>query len=145
MKYSSDTWDDQLIELINKYPIPEEPIVPPEIRFPFMMIYYRKKPSLRNNNYLMAVAIFSISDYSITRKNLSHKGWSTETLMFDLPEFMRDDHELNRYLYYKFHDWDHISRILSTEDKTLLLQLKDLFPCKTVYLKEKNGQYKFIL
>lgn len=145
MKFSEEEWNQQLKELIEREPIPTEPIIPPEITFPFMMVYYRKKPTLRNSNYLMAVAIFTIADYCITKRNLKHKGWSVSTLMFDLPEFMKDDCNYSRYSLYKYHDWNSISRILSEEDKMLLPQLIDLFPCKTIYFKEKNGQLKFIL
>jgi hypothetical protein len=144
-KVNSEEWDKQLLELIEKYPIPKIPEIPPGITFPFMIVYYRKKLSLRNNNYLMAVPIFTIADHYIIRRNLTHKGWPIQTLIFDIPEFMKSDHEYSRYSLYKYHDWDHINKILSDEDKKLLPQLKELYPCKTTYMKEKNGQYKFII
>lgn len=141
-----EEWDRQLIDFINKNPIPEEPIIPLEITFPFMMVYYRKKLSLRNHNYLLAVAIFSIADYASSKRSIVHKGWATPTLMFDLPEFMKDDHLNNRYIYYKFHDWNSIEHILSVQDKLLIPNMEELFPCnKLVKLREKNGQYKFII
>ena len=66
--------------------------------------------------------------------------------MFDLPEFMKDDHLNNRYIYYKFHDWNSIEHILSVQDKLLIPNMEELFPCnKLVKLREKNGQYKFII
>lgn len=140
-----EQFDRELAAFISKTPIPKEPEIPAEITFPFMMVFYRKKPSLRNHNYLMAVAIFSIADLTVCVRSLTHKGWPVMTLIFDLPDFMQDDQKNNRYIYYKFQSWSDIIPILSDSDKMLITDMGEMYPCKIAYMKEKSGQLKFIL
>ncbi|MGV8136508.1 MAG: hypothetical protein AB2L20_14965 [Mangrovibacterium sp.] len=140
-------WDAELVEMIRKYfPAgypPQPPVVPPELTFPFMMVFYRKKVTDRNYRYLAAAAIHNLSDMVILKRNLKHKGWPTMTLMFDLPDFMTDISGY-RYRMYWFQNWDDIARILSPADRELIPELKELFPCPQGQVKDKKGQYRLI-
>jgi len=147
METDTSHWDTELAEMIQKYfpdgyP-PKPPVVPPEIQFPFMMVFHRKKVTDQNYRYLAAAAIHNISDMIILKRNLKSKGWPTMTMMFDLPDFMKIDTGF-RYRMWWFQNWDDISRILSPSDLELLPDLKELFPCPTGQVKDKKGQYKLI-
>ncbi len=141
-------WDVQVKEMIQKYfpdgyP-PEPPVVPPCIKFPFMVVFHRNKISSRNNDYLVAVAVFKMSDLAVCKRSLKHKGWPNMTLMFDLPEFMKNDHFNNRHIYWFYRNWDDIERHLSPTDKMLLPDLKELYPCPITRVKDKKGQFKLV-
>lgn len=135
-------WDAEL----DKFDLtePEEPVIPPEITFPFMMVFHRNKISQRNNNYLVGCAIFRLCDISILKRNLAHKGWPNMTLMFDLPDFMHVCENQNRYVSWIFQNWQDIERVLSSNDKQLIPDLMDLFPCPCTQVMEKKGQFKII-
>jgi len=135
-------WDEELSHW--DLTVPEEPIIPPEITFPFMMVFHRKKISQRNNNYLAAAAIFKLCDLSILKRNFAHKGWPNMTLMFDLPEFMMDCENHNRYVLWGFRNWKDIERVLSPKDKMLIPDMMELFPCPNTQILTKKGQYKLI-
>jgi hypothetical protein len=140
----NERWDRELAELIAKSPIPAgPPEIPPGITFPFLMVYHRKKVSNRNNNYLMAAVIENIGDLTIISRNLAHKGWPNKTLMFDIPEFMLG-WVTNRYMYWRYNNWDEIAPDLSDSDRMLIPELKKLFPCPTTQVVDKKGQYKLI-
>jgi len=137
--------DKDLVELIQKTDFcTEPPVIPPEITFPFMMVFHRKKISVRNNNYLVGTAIFKLCDIMIQKRNLAHKGWPNMTLMFDLPEFMIKYQHANRYVSWCFQDWNDLERVISENDKLLIPELKTLFPCPATQIKEKKGQFKLI-
>ncbi|HAH24900.1 MAG TPA: hypothetical protein DCL77_14295 [Prolixibacteraceae bacterium] len=141
-------WDREAAAIIQKYfgdnyP-PIEPVIPPEITFPFMMVFHRKKISQRNNNYLVASPIFQLCDIAILKRNLAHKGWPNMTLMFDLPDFMIKNKHPYRYLSWIFQDWNDLERILSPSDKLLIPDLNTQFPCPSTQILTKKGQYKLI-
>ena len=138
-------FDQELIEFIEKAPIPAgPPIIPDGIVFPFMMVYHRKRVTASNNNYLVAVVIASIGDLSMCKRSLTHKGWPTMAMMFDVPEHMKDDPMQNRVLFHKFQNWDYLSSVLTEEEKQIIPDLKKMYPCPETQVKGKKGQYKLI-
>lgn len=139
-----EEWDKQLEEFIQKNP--PAPEFPAEIiKFPFMMVYYRKKISARNRKYLVAVGLESPCDFSIVSRNLKHKGWPVMAMYFDLPEWMMQTPEQTRYSYYTFLNWDSIERIISSDERKMIPDLKEMFPCPITQIKEKSGQYTLVM
>lgn len=138
-------WDKELVEYVAKKPfMTTEPEIPEEIKFPFMMVFHRKKISQRNNNYLVGCAIMKLCDMSVLKSNLKHKGWPNMTLMFDLPKFMIPHETDNRYVSWIFQNWMDLERVLSPSDKLLVPALMELFPCPSTQVLTKKGQYKLI-
>ena len=126
----NEKWDKEIQEMIQKSHFFTEPIVvPDEIKFPFLMVFYRKKVTSRNTNYLLAAPIMGITDIAVQRRSIKHHGWPIMTLMFDLPEWMIPDETATRYEYWKFDNWNHIKKHLSKTDQLLIPDLEIMFPC----------------
>ena len=106
-------WHQQLIDFAIKY-LPA-PTCPPEIKFPFLAVFYRKKISRRNNTYLVAVAIQNYGDIVSLQRNLKHKGWPTLAMTFILIDYFLPDFKLNRYLFHNFQNWDNFTTATTKE------------------------------
>ena len=153
-KEINEEFDKQLIALSKKHTphIPlsklfnqKKPKVPDSIKFPFMMILYRKKISLANPQYIVALPIMTFSGMKGLLYNLKHKGWGKQVIMMDLLERLEPLETNTRNIFYKVHNWDSLLSKLSDNDKLLIPALKEQYPCPIVQLKDKKGQYKFIM
>lgn len=140
--------NEQLIDMMVKYNVPynlKRPVRMDKIKYPFMIVFYRKKISLRNSKYLALCVIRTFSDYSNFKRNLKHKGWGLETMLFDLSKSMEHIRHDVRMIYKKYQNWDDLGKDLSNRDRSFIPMLKQKYPCPETQLKDKKGQYKIIM
>lgn len=144
-KKVQERMDTELEEAIARFrPAPPCPVWL-QAMFPFMMIYYRKKISVRNTNYLIATPIYSYAELNEISRNLKHKGWPFLTNFWDIPAFMFKWKTYNRYCYLKIQNWEEAERILSAFDRHFIPDMNEKFPCPpTSILEKKTNQYKLI-
>lgn len=146
-------YNDQLLEMHKKYNVPLNFKVSKElqemikkIEFPFIVVFYRKKVSLRNSNYLNLSVIRSLGDYGSLQRTLKHHGWPITAMTFkvcsQLLEFGKHN---NRTMYIKLQNWDEVIKYLVEEEKYLIPIMKQLYPCPETQVKTKKGQYKLIM
>lgn len=146
-------YNDQLLEMHKKYNVPLDFKVSKElqemikkIEFPFTAVFYRKKVSLRNSNYLNLSVIRSLGDYGSLKRTFKHHGWPITAMTFkvcnQLLEFGKHN---NRTMYIKLQNWDEVIKYIVKEEKCLIPIMKQLYPCPETQVKTKKGQYKLIM
>lgn len=147
-------WDSELIAMAYKYtphiPFSEvlnpiKPIIPEGIKFPMLMVLYRKKISIRNSQYLVALPLHSFNGINGYLRNLKHKGWGIKAMTLKLDPRLKTSEFSNRMIFYKYQNWDELSKIVSKDELCLIPELKRKFPCPEQVLKDKKGQFKIIM
>ena len=146
-KELNERWDKELEDFINREPIPVWRPEYDKLKFPMMVVLWRKKVSARNSNYLIVAPIKSLGDYGGFIRTFKHHGWPIVTQIFDVPTWMLPIIEQsNRVKYWKMQNWEELSDIVSGFDKQFLIPLmQKQYPCPEVILKDKKGQFKMVL
>jgi hypothetical protein len=145
MKKSAITEQEMLSFLDRLEREAARPEIPEALKFPFIVVAKRKKLSERNNHYLAAFLVRSLSDFAIMSRNLKHKGYPVLCIMFEAPGWMIERQEQsNRFLWYRFQNWKDLSRWITPAEKMIIPDLEQMFPCPATQIKMKTGQFKLI-